>query len=276
MSEQSPQAPRHFRPLGRFERIARKLHVETMRRLGVSQFTARAQGARFVVDTRDYIDNCIGLFGMWEEAQLEELARLATERRFDYFLDVGANAGFYSVMFAMKNLAERIIAFEPDPGNYARMMANLNANDLAGRVEAVPLALGDKASEVTLYEGAQWNRGESTIVVPEQTPQEVTFQVRQARFDDQYAIAGKIHHHQDGRRGLRVPRARRHGAHAAGKRLLSAGRALFRPHRRTEGACLRASATVFCTPTTSTIFSPTSRISGRTSRCHVLNCHHRA
>ena len=192
MSEHSPQAPRHFRPLGRFERIARKLHVETMKRLGVSQYIARAQGARFVVNTTDYIDSCIGLFGMWEEPQLEELARLSSERRFDYFLDVGANAGFYSVMFAMKNLADRIVAFEPDPGNYARMMANINANNLAGRIETVQLALGDKASEVTLYEGAQWNRGESTIVVPEQTPQEVTYQIRQVRFDDQYAIAGKF------------------------------------------------------------------------------------
>jgi FkbM family methyltransferase len=182
---------RYFRPLGRIERIARKVHVETLRRLKISPFIARAQGARFVVDTTDYIDACIALFGMWEEVQLERLAELATARRADVFLDIGANAGFYSVMFAMKNLAPRIIAFEPDPGNYARLMANLNANRLAGRIEPVALALGDQASEVKLYEGGKWNRGESTIVVPEQTPQEVTFQVKQARLDDLYAFKGQ-------------------------------------------------------------------------------------
>jgi FkbM family methyltransferase len=182
---------RHFRPLGRIERIARKLHVETLRRLKVSPFIARAQGARFVVDTTDYIDACIALFGMWEEVQLERLAELATAHKADAFLDIGANAGFYSVMFAMKNLAPRVIAFEPDPGNYARLKANLDANRLSGRVEVVPLALGDQASEVKLYEGGRWNRGESTIVVPEQTPQEVTFQVKQARLDDLYAFKGQ-------------------------------------------------------------------------------------
>jgi FkbM family methyltransferase len=70
-------------------------------------------------------------------------------------------------------------------------MANLNANRLAGRIEPVALALGDQASEVKLYEGGKWNRGESTIVVPEQTPQEVTFQVKQARLDDLYAFKGQ-------------------------------------------------------------------------------------
>jgi FkbM family methyltransferase len=182
---------RHFRPLGRVERIARKLHVETMKKLGVSPFVARAQGARFVVDTTDYIDACLALFGMWEEVQLEQLAELAIRHKADIFLDIGANAGFYSVMFAVKKLAPRIIAFEPDPGNYARLIANLDANGLIGRIETVQIALGDQASEVKLYEGGKWNRGESTIVVPEQTPQEVTFQVKQARLDELYAFKGQ-------------------------------------------------------------------------------------
>jgi FkbM family methyltransferase len=70
-------------------------------------------------------------------------------------------------------------------------VANLKANNLTARIEAVALALGDTDGEVTLYEGARGNRGESTIVVPEQTPREVIFRVRQARFDDRYTFAGK-------------------------------------------------------------------------------------
>ncbi len=185
-------ALRHFRyPIGPIERTARKLYSNALQRLGCIPHVMHAQGARFLVDPSDFIDQCIAHHGMWEEVQLEELAGLAHRRRIDVFLDVGANAGFYSIMFAIKRLAGEIIAFEPDPGNYARLMANLDANDLASRVAVVPLALGDRASEVTLYEGAKWNRGESTIVVPEQTPQEVTFTVRQVRFDDEYSFAGK-------------------------------------------------------------------------------------
>ena len=89
---------------------------------------------------------------------------------YGYFVDVGANSGFYSVMFATRNLAERIVAFEPDPGNYARLMSNLTLNGFVTRVDARRLALGDNKREVTLYEGAKWNRGKSSIAVPDQTP----------------------------------------------------------------------------------------------------------
>ena len=94
-------------------------------------------------------------------------------------------------MFAIKNLASRIIAFEPDPGNYARLMANLHLNNLVGRITAHDLALGDRDGEVTLYEGARSNRGESTIAVPEQTPKQRTHLVKQVRFDDRYPMSAK-------------------------------------------------------------------------------------
>jgi FkbM family methyltransferase len=94
-------------------------------------------------------------------------------------------------MFAMKNLADDIIAFEPDPGNFARLSENIALNGLGARIRTVPIALGDAAGEVTLYEGAKWNRGESTIAEPDQTPKEITHQVRQVRFDDEFAIAGQ-------------------------------------------------------------------------------------
>lgn len=181
----------HFRTAGAVEQKVRRLYSDMLCRFGIVPHMMRAQGARFSVDPSDVIDNSIAVHGMWEQAQLEELASLASARRIDFFLDVGANSGFYSIMFGIKNLADRIIAFEPDPENFARLMTNLKANALSGRIETVQLALGDAASEVTLYQGARNNLGESTIAVPEQTPQEIVFQVKQARFDDLYEISGK-------------------------------------------------------------------------------------
>jgi FkbM family methyltransferase len=183
---------RHFHfPIGRVEHFVRWSYSEALRRLGFVPHVVRAQGARFLVDTTDYIDRCIAYDGMWEAAQLEELAELARTRTIHCFLDVGANAGFYSIMFARKTMAQRIVAFEPDPGNFARLKANIALNAFARSIEAVPLALGDQNSEVTLFEGAKWNRGESTIAEPDQTPKEKTFRVRQTRFDDAYGIVGQ-------------------------------------------------------------------------------------
>jgi FkbM family methyltransferase len=181
---------RHFHfPIGRLEHTWRWFYSTAMRRMGVKTHVVRAQGARFLVDTSDYIDQCIAFDGMWEAAQLEELAELCRRRRIDCFVDAGANTGFYSIMFAVKNLTDRIIAFEPDPGNFARLMQNIGLNDLSGRIEALPLALGDTNGDVTLYEGAKTNRGESTIAEPDQTPKEVIHRVRQTRFDDAFGLA---------------------------------------------------------------------------------------
>ena len=183
--------PARFSTLSPFQQFRRALYHDTLRRLGVRSYVVGAQGARFRVDTADYIDRCLALFGIWDEAQLNRLAALAGAQKFDALLDIGANTGFYSVMFATKTLCPRILAFEPDPGNYARLLANLRLNDLADRVEAIAVALGDRAGAAKLYQGHKGNLGESTIAVPEQTPQDITHVVRIARFDDLYALAGQ-------------------------------------------------------------------------------------
>jgi len=179
-------------PIGRVEQWRRKLADQLGRRLGHAPRIVNAQGARFLVDTTDFIDQCIAWDGMWDGPQLDRLAAVSvTARPIDYFIDVGANSGFYSVMFALRNLAAQVVAFEPDPGNYARLISNLTLNRLDHRVDAHRLALGDADGEVTLYEGAKWNRGESTIAVPDQTPKEVAHLVRQTRFDDIFPLSGE-------------------------------------------------------------------------------------
>ena len=128
--------------------------------------------------------------GMWDGPQLDRLAAVSlAAQRIGYFVDVGADSGFYSVMFAKRNLAEHIIAFEPDPGNYARLMSNLTLNGLVRRVDTRCLALGDNKRKVMLFEGAKWNRGESSIAVPDQTPKEVTHMVLQERLDDVFVLS---------------------------------------------------------------------------------------
>jgi FkbM family methyltransferase len=182
-------------PITAPERFIRKFYSETLRRLGVAPIVMRAQGARFLVDTTDLIDRWIAWEGMWEGPQLDAIARVCRAAPADYFLDVGANSGFYSVMIAMKGLAREMIAFEPDPGNFERLKANLALNRLDGNVRALPCAVGAKAAEMTLNQAGAGNRGESWIVHPGQPPEEAavvaSHRVRQICFDDEFNIAGK-------------------------------------------------------------------------------------
>jgi FkbM family methyltransferase len=182
-------------PIGAFERTLRKVYDRAMRSLKLVPYTAHAQGARFIVDTDDLIDRELAVHAIWEAPQLEDFAALCTTRRIDYFLDIGANAGVYSVLLAMKNLGGEIVAFEPDPGNRARLVANIAVNGLQKKILVVASALGDKSGEVTLMEAGRFNRGESWIAHPDKPPEEAagvaTHIVNQIRFDDTFAIAGK-------------------------------------------------------------------------------------
>lgn len=182
-------------PIGAFERALRKAYDRLMRGLGFVPYTTHAQGARFVVDTTDLIDRELAINAIWEAPQLEDFAALCVSRPVDYFLDIGANAGVYSVMLAKKNLGGEIVAFEPDPGNRARLTANIGANNLQRKILVMPNAVGDKAGEVTLMEAGSHNRGESWIAHPDKPPEEApgvaAHVVRQIRFDDAFAISGK-------------------------------------------------------------------------------------
>lgn len=183
--------PPTFEPSSGAARLVRRAVAGALHRIGLRHQITRAQGAWFHVDMADFVDSSIAFDGVWEGPQVEILAGAARAGNAGLFLDIGANTGFYSIMFATHALTPRVIAFEPDPGNFARLAANLRINGLDKRIEAVQLALGDADSEVVLHEGASWNRGESTIAVPEQTPQLVSHRVRQARFDDRYALRGE-------------------------------------------------------------------------------------
>jgi FkbM family methyltransferase len=189
------RAPDFRQPVGAIEALFRKVCYKAMRVFGVATFTTRAKGARFVVNTSDFIDRELALKGVWEGEQLEDFAAVCRSHHVDYFLDIGANAGVYSVLFATHHIGGDIIAFEPDPGNHARLMANLEANDLLQTVRVMQVAVGSAAGEMTLMEAGAHNRGESWIVHPDQPPEEAPgvakHLVKQVRFDDEFKISGK-------------------------------------------------------------------------------------
>lgn len=182
-------------PIGAIERSARSLYDSAMRALGRVPYVARAQGARFMVDTTDLIDREIAINAIWEAEQLEDFAAICRAQEVDCFLDIGANAGVYSVLLATKNLGGEIIAFEPDPGNRARLLANIVANGLQDRIRVVEEAVGDKPGEVVLMEAGSHNRGESWIAHPDKPPEEApgvaSHVVRQIRFDEVFSFSGK-------------------------------------------------------------------------------------
>ena len=84
---------------------------------------------------------------------------LARERALGVVVDVGANQGDYS-LFVRKTAPEaRILAFEPNPKTFARLLGATSGQ----RVEAFPFALGEAAGEFTLYDYSADGTGHASL-----------------------------------------------------------------------------------------------------------------
>jgi FkbM family methyltransferase len=68
------------------------------------------------------------------------------------FVDIGANSGFYSLL-AARCLQGRgtVLALEPNPRMYQRLMVNLQFNGCGEFVRALPVGVSDTAGEFALY-----------------------------------------------------------------------------------------------------------------------------
>lgn len=70
----------------------------------------------------------------------------------DLFLDIGANAGSYSVL-ASGVCRARTFAFEPDPASVAHLRRNIELNGLEDRVTVLAIAVGAENGEVSFTVG---------------------------------------------------------------------------------------------------------------------------
>jgi FkbM family methyltransferase len=84
-----------------------------------------------------------------ERAELaRDIARVGGSGRPFVFVDIGANVGLFSLFVAATARIARILAIEPEPGNFARLVFNIAANP---RLPITPLALALGDAEGTAF-----------------------------------------------------------------------------------------------------------------------------
>jgi FkbM family methyltransferase len=178
-------------PIGAVRQRLRRLYCETLSKLGIERFIVAAQGARFLIGNEDMIDRHIGWDAIWDPVQMNRLGALCRALRFDCFLDIGANTGFYSILLTDRRLVPQALAFEPDPGTRELLQTNIDLNGLAGAMRVFRYALGDTRGEALLTQSTEINRGESWIEHPEMPAGADTVRVPVRRFDDEFEFRGK-------------------------------------------------------------------------------------
>ena len=119
---------------------------------------------RLEVSPADVIGRHLYKYRRYEPELTTTLARHLELGSADLMVDIGANIGWYALL--VTRLSEgrcRVIAFEPDPQNYALLKRNLALNG-ATQVQAFNLAVGDAADTLRLHRYGHDNAGRHSLL----------------------------------------------------------------------------------------------------------------
>ncbi|MFG5408141.1 FkbM family methyltransferase [Piscinibacter sakaiensis] len=87
-----------------------------------------------------------------EEIQLISLVSLSRALNAEWFLDIGANVGFYSLVMGKYSRHVRGLAFEPTPETYKQLRDNLSSSSLASRFSAINAAVSGARGSLQFYD----------------------------------------------------------------------------------------------------------------------------
>jgi len=98
------------------------------------------------LDLTQSIDRQIYLHGFYEKKQISYLRNICKMNKITHFLDIGANIGYYTLIFAnIKN----IYAFEPNKKSYHKLKENIKLNNQ--NVNTYNFALSNKNSNAEIW-----------------------------------------------------------------------------------------------------------------------------
>ena len=122
--------------------------------------TVERNGFRLKLDLSDAVDHYL-YFGLAEPG-FDRLVALVKPD--SHVIDVGANIGMLTLPLARAASAGRVVAFEPDPANRARLTEHISMNALTN-VKVMAMGLGSEQRVHRLYKVVDSNAGMNRIVL---------------------------------------------------------------------------------------------------------------
>lgn len=151
---------------------------------GIVTITARS--STLLLRAEGYIDAVTLKEGFYESEVLDSLLNLAHEGATVW--DVGANFGLHSATLGILRRDLKIVAFEPNPRDHARLLLHRDWN--APDMQTCTIALSDRRACLPLHLGPVGNSGMTTLTPWSQATYSGTVLVAAARGDE--LIAGGL------------------------------------------------------------------------------------
>lgn len=105
----------------------------------------------------DHISDVIAFTGVYETPLTKRVAELASQG--GVLVDVGANLGYFSLLWAALNRQNKCIAFEASPRNIPFLNKNIRNNGFESQIEVIPVAAGKEAGRLRFDLGPEEQTG---------------------------------------------------------------------------------------------------------------------
>ena len=144
------------------------------------------QGLEYLYYTNSRDDlrySCRFNFQDWEFVSRRIFSAIAKDC--DLVVDIGAYTGVYSIEAASVNSTLIVKSFEPNPEMIQNLQKNIEANNLEGRIEIFPIALGQSIGTSRLYLPHDHLASSSATLNPSASK---FFEVKTSTLDDVFAL----------------------------------------------------------------------------------------
>jgi len=104
----------------------------------------------FCLDINEPMDKEILFFDDYEIKQINYLIESIKKNKIDYFIDVGANSGLYSLILAKKFKHLKIKSFEPIESTNLKFKKNLSLNPTINNIESFNFGLSNNNTKLLM------------------------------------------------------------------------------------------------------------------------------
>ena len=123
----------------------------------------RSYGLKWLIDWSNRVDKKM-TFKLFEDDQISYFINNYKKYKPEYFLDIGAHGGLYSIILKNKFPKLNVWAFEPDRQNRYQLYGNLFLNNFEREIEVYNFGLSNNNKEVAFGIVKDGNRGGKKIV----------------------------------------------------------------------------------------------------------------
>ena len=129
--------------------ILKRLYPSIIRRylmlIGKNQINIKIDNFIFEIDIRESIERKTYFLREYEKKRMKQLLQFSKEINSEFFIDIGANIGFYSILLSKH--FKQTYSFEPNKRNFQVLTKNIKTNNL-NNIKLFNYGLGENTEEL--------------------------------------------------------------------------------------------------------------------------------